>query len=57
MDEISWIRILKAYPGIGNITARRYGNLSRLSENPLRQQHRKILRNCFHAEPEQLEDV
>jgi DNA helicase-2/ATP-dependent DNA helicase PcrA len=35
MDEISWIRILKLIPGIGNITAKKVWEFIKASENPL----------------------
>jgi len=35
MDEISWIRILKLIPGIGNITAKKVWEFIRASEDPL----------------------
>jgi DNA helicase-2/ATP-dependent DNA helicase PcrA len=35
MDEISWIRILRLIPGIGNITAKKVWEFIQASENPL----------------------
>jgi DNA helicase-2/ATP-dependent DNA helicase PcrA len=35
MDEISWIRILRLIPGIGNITAKKVWEFIKASENPL----------------------
>ncbi|MBI5098791.1 MAG: ATP-dependent helicase [Nitrospirae bacterium] len=35
MDEISWIRVLKLIPGIGNITAKKVWEFIKASENPL----------------------
>jgi DNA helicase-2/ATP-dependent DNA helicase PcrA len=35
MDEISWTRILKLTPGIGNITAKKVWEFVRSAENPL----------------------
>ena len=35
VDEISWMRILKLTPGIGNVTARKIWEIVRSSENPI----------------------
>jgi len=35
MDQISWIRILRLIPGIGNITAKKVWEFIQASENPL----------------------
>ena len=35
MDEISWVRILKLIPGIGNITAKKVWEFIRASEDPI----------------------
>ncbi len=35
LDEISWIRVLKLIPGIGNITAKKVWEFIKASENPL----------------------